>query len=278
MTAAALIGIWLWNASVIKQVWGIPIGQLVVALLVTVILVRSTGAWGLLAMGIVILFVAKWFRTSLLLLFLIMTISSYLYVEVSGNFSGDQIISIVTKVVNEERAGSLKFRFDNEKFLSDRARQRMIFGWGGWGRGRVFNEWGKDISTTDSLWILAFSNNGAVGVISLTASLLLPALWFLQRYPAAKWHNRKVAPTATLAVLLALYMLDCILNSMINPIYILACGGITGLTIDQTKTSNQVTGVRLSVAENYLVQQRQQQKNLLKGTDRDYEIDRKEVE
>jgi len=41
---------------------------------------------------------------------------------VTGNFfSGDQI-------VGEDRAGSLKFRFDNEKILSDKARQKMILG------------------------------------------------------------------------------------------------------------------------------------------------------
>jgi len=46
----------------------------------------------LLAMGIVILFIANRFRTSVLMLVLLMTISSYLYVGVTGNFSGDQIV------------------------------------------------------------------------------------------------------------------------------------------------------------------------------------------
>jgi len=49
----------------------------------------------LLAMGIVILFIANRFRTSVLMLVLLMTISSYLYVGVTGNFSGDQIVSVV---------------------------------------------------------------------------------------------------------------------------------------------------------------------------------------
>lgn len=66
MMAAALIGVWLWRAGVIGQLWGIPIAQLVAALLVTNVLVKSTGALILLAIGLVILFVAKWFRTSML--------------------------------------------------------------------------------------------------------------------------------------------------------------------------------------------------------------------
>lgn len=237
MTAAALSGVWLWKAGVIKEVWGIPVGWLVTALLVTVVLVKSTGAWFLLGIGLVVLFFTKWFRTSLLLLVLIASISSYLYVGVTGTFSGEQIVSVVSSTINEDRAASLAFRFYNEEFLSDKARQKMVFGWGGWGRSRIYNERGEDISITDSLWIIAFGNYGAVGVISITASLLLPVIGFMQRYRASLWDNPKVAPAAALAVLLALYMLDCVLNAMVNPIYMLASGGIAGLALKQTRTS-----------------------------------------
>jgi len=65
----------------------------------------------------------------------------------------------------------------------------------------VFNEWRKDISVTDSLWIITFGAQGAVGVISLTVFMLLPVLSFLLCYPVSLWRNRKVAPAAALAVL-----------------------------------------------------------------------------
>ncbi len=243
MMAATLLGLWLWQTGVIKQLWSIPARRLVVTLLVTFVLVKSTGAWFLLAMGLVILFVAKWFRTSLLLLILVVTISSYLLVGATGTFSGDQIVSVISRGVNPERAQSLEFRFDNEKLLSDKARQKMVFGWGGWGRSRVYDQWGKDISITDSLWIIAFGTEGVVGLISLTASLLLPVIVFVKCFPARLWSNPQVAPAAALAVLLVLYMLDCVLNAMINPIYTLACGGIAGLTLNQIRTS-KVIGVR----------------------------------
>ena len=243
MMAATLLGLWLWHTGVIKQLWGIPARWLLVALLVTFVLLKSTGAWFLLATGLVILFVTKRLHTSLLVLTLITIISSYIYLGASGSFSGDQIVSVVSSGVNEERASSLKFRFDNEKLLSDKARQKMVFGWGGWGRSRVYNEWGKDISITDSLWIIAFGTKGAIGLISLTASLLLPVFAFVQGFPANLWSNPRVAPAAALAVLLVLYMFDCILNAMVNPIYTLACGGIAGLVLKQVKTS-KVLGVR----------------------------------
>lgn len=235
MMAATLIGVWLWKAGVIKQLWSIPIRWLVAALLLTTVLVKSTGALLLLVTGIIILFVAKWFRTSLVLLFLIVSIWSYLYVGATGSFSGDQIVSVVSEVIDEDRAGSLMFRFDNEEILSAKARQRMIFGWGGWGGNRVYNEWGEDISVTDSLWIITFGAYGVVGLISITASLLLPVIGFIQRYPASLWFHRKVAPAAALAVLLVLYMVDCVLNAMSNPVYTLACGSIAGLVLKPTR-------------------------------------------
>lgn len=244
MMAATLLGLWLWKTGVIKQLWGIPVRRLVVALVITFVLVKATGAWFLLAIGLVILFFAKWFRTSLLLLLLIVSISSYILLGASGTFSGNQIVSVMSTRLNPDRAQSLEFRFDNEKILSDKARQKMVFGWGGWGRSRVYDQWGKDISITDSLWIIAFGTKGVVGLISLTASLLLPAIAFIQRYPARLWSNPKVAPAAALAVLLVLYMLDCVLNAMVNPIYTLVCGGIAGLTLNQVKTS-KVMGVPL---------------------------------
>jgi O-antigen ligase len=232
----------------------------VAALLVTVVLVKATGAWILLAIGIVILFVAIWFRTAFPLLLLMVSMSLYLHLAVTGTFVADQVVSYMSGVFPEERVQSLEFRFNNEELLSDKARERIAFGWGGWGRNRIYNEWGDDISVTDSLWIIAFGNHGAVGVISLTASLLLPAIGFLRRYPASLWLNSKVAPGAALAVIITLYMLDCLLNAMINPIYMLACGGIAGVALKPTRASS-VTRIRSSVTQRQLLQQRQRQNN-----------------
>lgn len=256
MMAATLIGVWLWKAGVLKQFWGIAISQLVLALLVTSILVKSMGALILLALGIVILFVAKWFRHAIIVLLLIASISLYLYLGVTGNYITDQIASSLSGVLPKERIESLEFRFNNEELLSDKARKQMIFGWGGWGRSRVFDEWGKDVSITDSLWIIAFGTNGVVGLASLTASLLLPIIKFLQRYPARMWFNRQVAPAAALTVILVLYVIDCLLNAMLNPIYILACGGIAGVAIRQARDNKGRTSYSRPQQS---VQQRQRQ-------------------
>ena len=243
MMAATLLGIVLWRAGIIKKIWNIPMSWLVVVLLITFILVKATGAYMLLGLGLVILFAGKWFRTALVLWILIIGVSSYLYMGVNGTFTGqqrEQIVTFVTNVAGPDRAQSLDFRFQNEEILGNKARQRIIFGWGGFGRNRVFDQYGKDISITDSLWIIAFGTNGVVGLISVTASLLLPVVSFCFRYPASSWSNPKVVPAAALALCLALYLLDCVLNAMINPIFALTAGGISGLVLKEAET-NKVT-------------------------------------
>lgn len=263
MMAATLCGIWLWKTGVIKQLWDIPIKQLVIVLLITFILCRSTGAYILLVLGMIILFAGNWLRTTIPLLLLIAGMSIYLYNGVNSTVNSKQVYGVALSVTHsEERASSLKFRLDNEEMLSKKARQRIVFGWGGFGRNRVYGlNWrGQrvDISTTDSLWIIAFGVNGLVGLCSVTGSLLLPAVSLvLLRYPARTWTHPKVAPAVVLAVVVILYMLDCIINAMINPIYALASGGIAGAVLEERKI-NQVRSAP-AIPRRSLAQPRQDQ-------------------
>ncbi|HEY9739670.1 MAG TPA: O-antigen ligase domain-containing protein [Coleofasciculaceae cyanobacterium] len=263
MMAATLCGIWLWKTGAVKELWNTPINQLVIVLIITFILCRSTGAYLLLVMGLAMLFAGNWLRTALPLLLLILGISTYLYVGVNGTVNINQIYGVALQMNGPERAQSLKFRLDNEEMLSKKARQRMMFGWGGYGRNRVYEtNWeGEriDISVTDSLWIIAFGVNGLVGLVSITASLLLPAASLvLLRYPARTWSHPKAAPGAVLAVIVTLYMLDCVLNAMTNPIFALASGAMAGAVLEEKKT-NQVRGTPSTVPRRSLAQPRQNQ-------------------
>ena len=258
MMAATLTGIWLWKTGVLKQVWDIPMNWLVTVLLITFVLCRSTGAYLLLIIGIGILFAGKWFRMALPLLLLIVSMGTYLYVNaMTETYFTDQLVTQLSKVLPEERVQSLQYRFDMEEVLTDRARQRIVFGWAGWGRSLLYDEQGKQLTIQDSLWIIAFGTQGLVGLTSLTLIMLLPvASLVLLRYPARTWTHQKVGPVVVLAVVITLYMLDCILNAMINPVFALATGGISGLVLKEKET-NRVTGTRSSVPRRSLAQQRQ---------------------
>jgi hypothetical protein len=240
MMAATLIGIWLWKSGVVRQLQGISVVWPISALLMTFILVKSTGAYFLLVLGITVMFVSWQFRSSIVITLSILVISFYLGQSVlTETHFTKQIIASLQEVAPRERVNSLKFRFDNEKLLADKAKKKIAFGWGGWGRNRVYQYgWdGKsiDISVTDSLWIVAFGQNGFIGLSSVFLTFLVPTIGFLQRYPATMWFYPNVAPAAAIAVVLILYAIDSLSNALINPIFILACGGIAGVTANKSE-------------------------------------------
>jgi len=190
-----------------------------------------------LAGGIAILFVAKNLRTAILAFVLIAGIAAYLYVNaLSGTYVADQTVESLSKILPEDRVESLAFRFNNEELLSAKARERIVFGWGGFGRSLIFYPDGSQRTIPDSLWINIFGQMGTVGLISLFVAMLLPTLTlFWMRYPARLWTNRRVASAAVVALMTALYMVDCLINAMVNPIYILAAGGIAGLVLKRER-------------------------------------------
>ncbi len=232
MMTASLMGIVLWRTKVIKRLWNVGVGTWVAALLITFVLIRSTGAYNLLIGALLILFTAKWFRTTILIWLTVAIMVVYLNLGVSGQFPKKEILGSLSQVFDSDRIQSVEFRFDNEEILGARARERATFGWGGFGRNRVFDEYGKDISVTDSLWIIVFGTTGIVGLVSLMTALLLPPLAFSIRFSARLWSSPMVAPAAALSTSLLMYAADCVLNAMVNPIFALVCGGVAGLVIN----------------------------------------------
>ena len=131
--------------------------------------------------------------------------------------------------INEDRAESLQFRLDNETILVEKAMVRPVFGWAGWGRSRVYNDLGEDISTTDGLWIITLGQYGLFGLSMLVLSILGPGMYFVFTVPPEKWRTPEYAPMAALSILLGLYMVDNLLNAMVNPIFILTAGSLAGV-------------------------------------------------
>ncbi len=108
--------------------------------------------------------------------------------------------------------------------------QKKFTGWGRWGRSLIRDEEGRQISIPDGLWIITLGQFGLVGLTALTALLLLPILLLLRRYPIRMWGHPLVAPAAGLAIVVTLFMIDNLFNAMINPVFVLAAGGLAGLS------------------------------------------------
>ncbi len=257
MLAATLIGIWLWRSGSIKQLWGIPIHWLVLPLLMTFTLMKSTGCYFLFLLGLIVFVIAKQFRSAIPILLVIAFIVFYLAQNtLTEAYVTDQIVSFLRDIgLPEDRVGSLVHRYNFEEMLVDRARQRIMFGWGGWGRNLVYDyNWAGErvrVTAIDSLWIFTFGVNGLLGLSSQFLSFFLPIIGFIKRYPASLWFNRQVAPAAALVVVFMLFMIDCLVNAMINPVFLLASGGIAGVAMKKRET-NSLKGNYSSLARRSL--------------------------
>lgn len=227
MCMTALTGYWLWCTGSVKRIWGIPIVVLLGGLTMTAVLCKSFGALALGVVGAGVLWTSVKLNTRWLMVGLIGLGPVYMAVRAGGLWSGEELVALAGTIGGEERAGSLQFRMLNEDMLATKALQRPIFGWGGWGRARVYDERGRDMTVTDGLWIIALGNHGVVGLGGLTAALILPGWLVVRRWPPATWQHPALGSVIVLAVMTTLYFIDCIANAMLNPIFTLVVGGVT---------------------------------------------------
>lgn len=141
--------------------------------------------------------------------------------------SGMLPIATVTQVANSlsnDRGGSFIFRLENEDKFLQRAFEKPIFGWGSWGRNRIYSiDSGKDLSITDGAWIIALGTWGWIGYLSMFGLLCFGCIRML-------WRRGVVSsislPSAALCALLSLNLLDSIPNESIRPLTWLIAGAV----------------------------------------------------
>jgi hypothetical protein len=231
MTAASLCGVWLWYTGSLKRLGRYKAGTLVLALVIVTILCKSTGALVLLLGGLGLLWAIRYTKVAFLYLFLCAVPVVYPVIRADGMWDGSQAVAWAKSTFGADRAQSLQFRFKNEDILAEKAMRRATWGWGRFGRSRVYDENGKDISTTDGLWIITLGMLGTVGLSAVTAIFLLPGILFWWRTKAADWSDPSFAAIAAFSMILALYAVDNILNAMINPVMTVCMGAISGAAL-----------------------------------------------
>lgn len=242
MMAATLNGFWMYRNKALEDLSArLQLKYTIPLLLFTAAWIRSFGAFLLLLIGLGLLYITKRIRTRMLVAAFMMLpplVMGTAILEMPIAQVGADIIA----AINPDRAASLQFRIDNEHILVEKALQQPIFGWGGWGRSRVYNQFGEDISVTDSLWIITLGEKGIFGLASMSLVFFVAVVLFLKRYRAHRWHEPDVCHVASLAIMLGLYAMDNLINAMENPIFILTAGGLTGAMIAPEAPSGTTGG------------------------------------
>jgi hypothetical protein len=143
-----------------------------------------------------------------------------------------QALADQVKGVSADRAASFQVRIDNENALLERASERPLLGWGGYGRNRVYDEaTGKDLSVTDGSWVIIIGTYGWIGYLASFGLICLPLI-------THGWRRRSQndAVGAALSLVLLVNLLDLLPNSSSGPLTWLLAGMLASkVTVRRSK-------------------------------------------
>lgn len=236
MAVASVIAVTLWRRARHKTIAMFPPWMAALGLVAVTVLCKSSGATLLMFMALAGLYFTFSRATPKVLVALAVLPFLFVPIRALNLWSGDELVQWIYQYL-PDRALSLGYRFDCENLLSEKARQRWLLGWGGWGRSGLFI--GEPDSAqpvvTDSLWILVFGRQGALGLAGIVGMLTIPVIAFARACPRNLWRHPRVAPAVALAMCLCMYMLDNLVNNMPNPFFVLIAGGLGAVRFAKPK-------------------------------------------
>jgi hypothetical protein len=138
-----------------------------------------------------------------------------------------QRIAAAANTISSDRSSSFQFRVDNEDRLLARANEKPFFGWGTWGRNRIYDESsGRDVSITDGEWIITYGMFGWLGYLSLFG--LFATALMRARTGIRGPINEATVVLGGMSLLLAVNMIDLIPNADLLPLTYMMAGSIAG--------------------------------------------------
>jgi hypothetical protein len=140
----------------------------------------------------------------------------------------DKVLVDVAASINQERADSLNFRFVQEENLLAHASQRFFFGWGRYGRNRVYTkESGKDDSVTDGRWIVTLGQFGFVGFLAEFGMLAYAIFRAFLAFRFAQSVQERLFLSG-LALIVGINIIDLLPNSSLSSWTWLLAGALLG--------------------------------------------------
>jgi hypothetical protein len=148
--------------------------------------------------------------------------------------------------VSADRAHSLDYRFRNEDLLLAKANERILLGWGGFGRNRVYDpKRGGDRTITDGYWIIQLGTRGILGMLASFGFMVLPVLITNRRIHRIR-DARDRALVGALALVLGFMTVDLLPNGLFTYLPLFIGGALLGVI--QGLTSPRVLAAQARAA------------------------------
>jgi hypothetical protein len=239
----------LWRAN--ARVFRIRAGGFTLYLGIVLVLCKSGAA---LVYGLVLTPLVRWFNPKFqarIAVFIAGLALLYPLLRATEIFPYRVLVDVAS-AIDQPRAFSLQFRFNQEEELLQHAVQRPWFGWGRYGRNRVYKEdWqgiGVDTSTTDGRWIITLGQFGIVGFLAEFGLLAIPVLRAAKALRSLSVSSMPLY-LAALSLILAANMIDLLPNALLSPWTWLIAGSLLGISetilfqlparaVDATQASN----------------------------------------
>jgi hypothetical protein len=223
-STALLASVYLGNAGI--RVFRVSANLIAIWLALVLLLCKTLGAT---IYAIVLMPLVKWTsaKTQIRVALILVTIAFTYPILRTLDLVPTTAILQSAQLVSAERAESLRTRFEQEEKLLARAHERFWFGWGRYGRNRIYDRYGKDVSITDGYWIIVLGQFGFIGFIAEFGLLFLPVF---TTYSFYRRRSIVSSASAVLALILGVSMLDLLPNASIRPWTWLLVGALLGRT------------------------------------------------
>ena len=228
MTMTVVAAAALWKAKGQLRKFWTP-GRAAIYLLVILVLCKSTGAYFHLAILLPVVLLTGIGVQRIVAMTLATLILGYPLFRSMNWIPVDDIVEWMRVNVNEERALSLWFRLFTEEEVLENARERIWFGWGGYGRPFEFDSTtGEMTSILDGYWTIELGTHGVVGWLCIFGMMLWPVLVAVRYLPKIEAKRDRIL-IAALAMLSALYVFDWLPNSSISADLTFMVGALAGV-------------------------------------------------
>lgn len=167
-------------------------------------------------------------RIAALALALALVPMTYPILRTTGMFPRESLVVVARDVVNPERARSLDGRFQEEDHVLGHIGDRLWFGWAGFDRTPGALTFGEGEPGLDGWWTIQLGARGLVGVLLWYALLGIPV--FLAWRSMDCWRSyREQALVAALMSIVAVRMIDLLINGWWNHLPVFLAGALYGL-------------------------------------------------
>ncbi len=235
MTMVTIFSYSNWKMGYIQKLGKLKLSFLSVLFIVLTILCKSANGWIFLTLGLFLIYIykrnshnaIKWLRVIMsgIPIYFITRIFNIIPVRRFG-----QLFSII---FDSNRVASLLFRMWQEDLFAEKTLQRFWFGWAGYRRAYPVDPvTGKELfSILDSLWLGIFSTYGIAGLFSVFFTLGSGAYFILKYYknkevPLDINSEKRRLYLFLLCILVTFFMIDSLMNSMFNPVYVFCAGAL----------------------------------------------------